>query len=417
MTTLCKFCYNNDKLLFKYRGSVKVPPLEMVDDIVTVMNCGDKSKSLNVAVNTFENHKKLKLSAQNCANIHIGNKASRIKCPEKKIYCDIMKESEKEKYLGDFLTTKANSKDTIAAKKARGYGILGEIGAILRDIPFGNWRTQIGLLLRKAWFLNSCLANSEVWVGISDSDKKDLEIIDHKILRVILGSQAKVPVEMLYLETSELPISHIISVRRLSYWHHILRRNKNELVHQIYKAMKENPLKGDWIHALSDDLLKIGMNLDDDENVVKLTKSSFKKIIKKNIRIISHHELESLKTSHDKVRFIVHQNLEKPQQYLTGIEFSNAQKSILFNLRSKCEKSFKDNFHKMHQNTTCMCKKDLDSQEHALVCDIVLKHLSEQDKLTLEEVQYSDIFSDLHSQHRITQLYQSIIKIKKRLLS
>ena len=153
-----------------------------------------------------------------------------------------MKESEKAKYIWDFLTTKANSKDTIAAKEARGYGILGEIGAILRDIPFGKWRTQIGLLLRKAWFLNSCLANSEVWVGISDSDKKDLEIIDHKILRVILGSQAKVPVEMLYLETSELPISHAISVRRLSYWHHILRRNKKQTCASNIQSNEGEPL-------------------------------------------------------------------------------------------------------------------------------------------------------------------------------
>ena len=152
-----------------------------------------------------------------CSNIHIGNKMLRRKRPEKHIDGEHMKESEKEKYFGDFLTIKAYSKDTIAAQNTRGYGILGEIGAILRDIPFGNCRTQIGLILRKAWFLNSCLANSEIWIGISDTDLKDLEIIDHKIVRVITGSQSKVPVEMLYLDTSELPISHVISVRRLNY--------------------------------------------------------------------------------------------------------------------------------------------------------------------------------------------------------
>ena len=58
---------------------------------------------------------------------------SRRKCPEKHIDGEQMNKSEKEKYLGDFLTIRANSKDTIAARKARGYGILGEIGAILRD--------------------------------------------------------------------------------------------------------------------------------------------------------------------------------------------------------------------------------------------------------------------------------------------
>ena len=166
--------------------------------------------------------------------------------------------------------------------------------------------------------------------------------------------------------------------------------------------MKEKLLKGDWIHLLSEDLVKVDMTLDDEENIALLTKTIFKNRIKKKIKILSNHELESIKITHDKVREIVHQNLNKPQQYLTSMIFSNSQKSILFNLRSKCEKSFKDNFHKMYDNTTCLCKKDQDSQEHALVCDQVIKHLSKEDKVTLADVKYSDIFSDLHSQHRIT---------------
>ena len=42
-------------------------------------------------------------------------------------------------------------------------------------------------------------------------------IQDYKILKVITGAQDKVPVEMLYLENSQLPISHVISVRRILY--------------------------------------------------------------------------------------------------------------------------------------------------------------------------------------------------------
>ena len=162
-----------------------------------------------------------------------------------------MKESNKEKYLGDFLSTRANSKDTIETRKARGYSILSEISAMLKDVPMGNQRTNIGLQLRKAWFHNSCLANSEVWTGINNNDLNDLAIIDNKILRAITGSQSKVPVEMLFLETGQIPISHVISVRRIMYWHTILKRHDDELIFQIYMAMKETPLKGDWI-KLSD---------------------------------------------------------------------------------------------------------------------------------------------------------------------
>ena len=119
--------------MFKFRGQVNVPPLEMVDNIVTAANCGEESVNLNAKVNTFVEHKKLKLSAKKCSNIHIGNKTTRNNCPNKFSVNEIMKESNKEKYLGDFLRKRANSKDTIETRKTRGYSILSEISAMLKD--------------------------------------------------------------------------------------------------------------------------------------------------------------------------------------------------------------------------------------------------------------------------------------------
>jgi hypothetical protein len=106
---------------------VDVPPLEMVDDIFSAVKCGKNSSELNEAVGHFIDKKKLKLSVKKCANIHIGTKASKLKCPQKLVNGEIMKNSDKEKYLGDFLTTKANSKDIIVERKSRGYAILSEI--------------------------------------------------------------------------------------------------------------------------------------------------------------------------------------------------------------------------------------------------------------------------------------------------
>ena len=74
--------------------------------------------------------------------------------------------------------------------------------AILPDILLGNRRTQTGLVLRQAWFKNGCFFNSEICTGINDIDLKNLTIIDHKIMSLITGAQAKVPTKMLFLETS-----------------------------------------------------------------------------------------------------------------------------------------------------------------------------------------------------------------------
>ena len=85
-------------------------------------------------------------------------------------------------------------KETVESRKSRGYAILSEISAMLKDVPMGNRRTQIGLELRKSWFQNGCLFNSEVWSGVTENHFNDLEVIDRKILRVITGAQAKVPI-------------------------------------------------------------------------------------------------------------------------------------------------------------------------------------------------------------------------------
>ena len=46
-------------------------------------------------------------------------------------------------------------------------------------------------------------------------DLHDLKVIDHQILRLVTGSHKKAPLEMLYLETAELPLQIVISVIRL----------------------------------------------------------------------------------------------------------------------------------------------------------------------------------------------------------
>ena len=49
-----------------------VPPLEMVDDILTISTCGAESVAMNAMVNSFMSSKKLQLNKLKCAKIHIG---------------------------------------------------------------------------------------------------------------------------------------------------------------------------------------------------------------------------------------------------------------------------------------------------------------------------------------------------------
>ena len=140
--------------------------------------CGSTAVTLNACINSFMERKKLSLSGEKCSRIHIGNKTNKLECATLKVHNEDMKNSEKEKYLGDFLTKNANPKDTIINRKQRGHGILAKMRAILRDVPLGSQRLEIGLTLRQAWFINGTLFNSEVWCAFSESDLKVLEVLD-----------------------------------------------------------------------------------------------------------------------------------------------------------------------------------------------------------------------------------------------
>ena len=44
-------------MLYKYKDSVGVPALEMVDDIADIQKCGTNAVKANAIVNTFVEHK------------------------------------------------------------------------------------------------------------------------------------------------------------------------------------------------------------------------------------------------------------------------------------------------------------------------------------------------------------------------
>ena len=178
--------------------------------------------------------------------------------------------------------------------------------------------------------------------------------------------------------------------------------------------MKDNPIKGDWIHLVVDDLKKINMSLENEKHVQKMTKKEFKDIIMEKTRIISFNEQVIKKASHEKVKNMSHASLTKPESYLTSDKVTNKLSSLIFNLRCRSQKEFKTNFNKMYECKLCpMCQEKNDSQEHALSCRVTSQKLNDKTK----EVKYEDLFGDLDGQLKVAKVYQTIIKLRTSLLA
>ena len=173
----------------------------------------------------------------------------------------------------------------IEARKARGFGIVSNILAIVNEIPLGHWKVDAGLRLRQAMLVNGILFNSEAWHGVSKADLSVLEKVDESLLRGLLKGHSKLPLEALYLETASLPIRHIVSSRRIMYLHNILQKSSDEIVRKVYEAQKQDTSPGDFYQLVCEDKESIGLNMSDQEmqtmskeklrNIVRNKTSSF----------------------------------------------------------------------------------------------------------------------------------------------
>ena len=187
-------------------------------------------------INSFVELKKLTLSKEKCHRVHVAKQTKKETiCPKLKVHEEEMETSDREKYLGEIFNKNGSPKMNIEERRHKGYGIVSEILAILREVPLGSHKMEIGLMLRQAMLINGILH------AVTEEDIKGLEKVDEHLLRSIVNGHAKTPLEFIYLETGALPIRFIIASRRMMYLQTILKRPDNELIKRIFKAQAEEP--------------------------------------------------------------------------------------------------------------------------------------------------------------------------------
>ena len=64
-------CEKRNIHLFTYKGTVKVMPLAMVDDILAIAHCGFKSLAVNTFINSKIEMKKFLFSHPKCKHLHV----------------------------------------------------------------------------------------------------------------------------------------------------------------------------------------------------------------------------------------------------------------------------------------------------------------------------------------------------------
>ena len=184
---------------YKYKGSVYVPTLGMVDDQIGISECGLDSAVSTAHLNAQTNIKKLQFGANKCHKIHIGG--NKIVCPKNTIDTwtsvkskenvssvfemidaegnkHFIESVENSSYLRDIIQSNGKINLNIKARTDKGRGAVNQISQLLDNLCLGKYHFEAANILRASLLLSSLISNSESWYNVTGKDIINLEAID-----------------------------------------------------------------------------------------------------------------------------------------------------------------------------------------------------------------------------------------------
>ena len=432
--TFGKECLKEGKHLYAYKNCVGIPPLAMVDDLLSISECGVETVKTNAFLNSKTNLKKLQFGGDKCHKIHIGQK--KYLCPDlfvdswklakddenktgirnmKDIFVGDFPVGEKDtaKYLGDYICFDGTNTKTVKDRKAKGQGVVNKILSILEETCFGPFFFECAVILRNSLLISSVLTNSEAWYGLTKIDVETLESVDEQLLRRIFEVPFSCPKEMIYLETGCLPISSIIFTRRILFLHYILHEDENSLMYRFLQSQLASPVKGDWVIDVMKNIEELGIK-ESLEEIKSMSIFKFRRIVVKAVRQKTFKDLNNLKNSHNKVKHIEYEKFEM-QKYLKNPALSNHEAKFAFHARCRMlevrknyAQSFVEHFCPICRNIDCP-----DTQPHLLECECL-----ESDNVVVADLpDYEQLFSDdVEKQVAIIKLLKNHFDKRKKLI-
>ena len=385
-----KECVSRNKHLFKYKGTVRIMPLSMIDDVLAIAECGIKSVAVNAFINSKIEMNKLQFSTPKCKHLHVGPFCPF--CPTLEVHGKEVDTTISEKYIGDFISTSITecNNNNISFRKNKGLGLVAQIMSILESVSLGAFVFEIAVTLRESLFINGILTSSETWYDLNKTQIEEFEEVDRLLLRSILRAPISTPREALYLELGLLPISYVIKGRRIMFLHYMLQLDESEMLSQFFFAQWNHPSKNDWVLTVKNDLEELGIDVNLSHIRVQ-SKETFKETIKDRCRKRAFLNLLSAQTNHSKMSSIKYDTF-KLQSYFSDGSI-DARTLFLYRTRMiRVSNNYKGTY---GENPCCpLCSSEIDNQEHLLTCSEIHE--------VPEDVNYDDIFSNNTSAMKIT---------------
>ena len=387
---------NVHDVLYKYKSCISIPPLSLIDDVISVSRCSTDSVKMNAIIESKISGMQLELGHKKCFQLHVGKNTSC--CPTLNVNSKEMLTSSQEKYLGDVLSSDGKITQNVLERYNKGVGIVNQIISMLKEVYFGYHYFEMALMFRSSMLINGILCSIESLYGLTDGHIEQLEQCDRMLMRQLFSSVSTTAIEAFYYETGTLPLRFTIIARRLMYLWCILQKPENELVKQVYTAQKISPVQKDWYLKIQDDLNYCNIALSEDE-IKSMKQEKFRNLVVKNVKEVGRNYLLTLKNRHSKSSGLDEDF--KLQSYLTSDKLILEEKQLLFQFRTQTY-NCKSNFRKRYEpDLSCFVCKAEDTQQHLLTCNVA-------DDVDTENIEYEDIFKSVENQVKLAKILKKI---------
>ena len=319
-----------------------------------------------------------------------------------------MKVVQEQTYLGDLIVSDGSHTKKVQQRSSKGLGAINQIMSILETTYYGKYFFEVAMVLRESLFLSALLLNSEAWVNYTEKDVRILEQCDEILLTKILDCDGNSSNAMKYLELGVIPVRFEIMKRKLGFLQYILKQNKESMIYKILKETSENPTKNDFVYTCKKYLKTLDLDLSFEE-IEKMTKFSFKKLLKVKTISAAFAYLEEQKKKQKKIKDTVNYSKLEMQEYLVDGDRDNNIAKVIYKARGmtldiKTHKKWK------FSDILCTgCQKNEETGEEILRCEIFGENL--------EKIPYSWFYSNkVADQIKAGKVMRKKMKARERLV-
>ena len=404
LSKLCNESYS-EGIVYMYRDKIPIPPLAMVDDVVSVSLCNTVD-GIDKNIKTDEFIKRKKLESQvgegKCQWLHRGRNPCRSSYVADGAQ---LSQCETYKYLGDHVADGFEPLYQKRLEKSVAYAI--NCQAMCTEISLGFELFSIAKLLHQAIFLNGTLVNMETWPNFNEKRVEQFEKVEQGILRSILSAHSKTPIECLYLELGIIPFRFHLMSRRIMYYHTISHKYDGELTKMMLMSQKESKLDGDLYNQVEDDMKKLRIT---EDTIATYSKETVKEIIEQNVNKVAFVYLQQKAKLHSKVKHELYTDMQSIK-YFYDPRMTSERAKILFKFRTQMF-GVRNNFRNKYSCTLCpLCGRVEDSQQHLFECNIIQNY-------HVITTKYEDIFSNNEDIIlEVARELEEIVRIREKLCS